>query len=99
MTGEEQKLYARAEMLEETGDLAAAVEELLDGAQGAGVDPRAVIGLTAALRLCHGHQGASTAYDAGSQKDRRTAPGTARTGSSSRRSPMPRIRSASASAK
>ena len=75
MSGEEQKLYARAEMLEETGDLAAAVEELLAGAQGAGVDPRAVISLTAALRLCHGHQGVSTAYAAGSQKDRQGGSG------------------------
>jgi hypothetical protein len=35
MTGEEERLYARAEMLDETGELAQAVTELLDGAQGA----------------------------------------------------------------
>lgn len=40
---EKKKLYARAEMLEETQDLAQAVAEVLQGAQGAGVDPQAVI--------------------------------------------------------
>ena len=39
MTGYEEQLYARAEMLEETGELAAAVAEILAGASGAGVDP------------------------------------------------------------
>ena len=53
MTGYEEQLLARAEMLEETGDLAQAVAEVLTGAQGAGVDPRAVTSLTAALRT-HG---------------------------------------------
>ena len=68
MSGEEEKLYARAEMLEETGELAQAVNEVLAGAQGAGVDPRAVISLTAALHILD--PGASTGYSAGSQKDR-----------------------------
>src|SRR5881275_1621983 len=37
MTGEEERLYARAEMLDETGDLAQAVAEVLTGAQDPGV--------------------------------------------------------------
>src|SRR5260370_1113702 len=48
MSGYEEQLFARAEMLEELGELAAAVAEVLAGAQGAGVDPRAVTSLTAA---------------------------------------------------
>ena len=39
MSGEEQRVHARAEMLEETGDLAQAVSDLLAGAQGAGRRP------------------------------------------------------------
>ncbi len=50
MTAYEQQLYARAEMLEETGELAGAVGEILAGASGAGVDPRAVTSLRNALR-------------------------------------------------
>ena len=54
MTGYEEQLLARAEMLEETGDLAQAVAEVLTGAQGAGVDPRAVTALvgTGVGRAC-----------------------------------------------
>jgi hypothetical protein len=73
MTGEEERLYARAEMLDETGDLAQAVAEVLTGAQGAGVDPRAVISLTAALQALD--PGASTGYSTGSQEDRREGSG------------------------
>ena len=73
MSGEEERLYARAEMLEETGELAQAVAEVLTGAQGAGVDPRAVISLTAALQTLD--PGASTGYSAGSQTDRRDGSG------------------------
>ena len=73
MTGEEERLYARAEMLDETGDLPQAVAEVLTGAQGAGVDPRAVISLTAALQTLD--PGASTGYSAGTQKDRREGSG------------------------
>ena len=68
MTGEEERLYARAEMLEETEELARAVGEVLTGAQGAGVDPRAVIGLTAALQTLDPR--AAVSYSAGSRKDR-----------------------------
>ncbi len=73
MTGEEERLYARAEMLEETGELAQAAAEVLTGAQGAGVDPRAVISLTAALQTLD--PGAAASYSAGSQKDRRDGSG------------------------
>jgi hypothetical protein len=73
MTGEEERLYARADMLDETGDLAQAVSEVLTGAQGAGVDPRAVISLTAALQTLD--PGAAISYSAGSQKDRRDGSG------------------------
>ena len=48
MSGYEEQLHARAEMLEETGELAAAVTAILDGASGAGVDPRAIVSLRAA---------------------------------------------------
>ena len=73
MTGEEERLYARAEMLEETGELAQAAAEVLTGAQGAGVDPRAVISLTAARQTLD--PGAAVGYSAGSQKDRRDGTG------------------------
>ena len=73
MTGEEERLYAHAEMLEETGELAHAVAEVLSGAQGAGVDPRAVISLTAAQQILD--PGASPGYSAGNQKDRQDGSG------------------------
>src|SRR2546430_816437 len=73
MSGEEERLYARAEMLDETGELAQAVSAVLQGAQGVGVDPRAVSSLTAALQALD--PGASTGYDAGSKKDRRDSSG------------------------
>ena len=73
MSGEEEKLYTRAEMLDETGELAQAVAEVLAGAQGAGVDPRAVISLTAALHTLN--PGARTGYAAGSRKDRQDGSG------------------------
>jgi hypothetical protein len=73
MSGEEEQLYARAEMLEDLAEAASAVSDLLTGAQGAGVDPRAVISVTAALRTLD--PGASTGYSAGSQKDRQDGTG------------------------
>jgi hypothetical protein len=73
MTGEEERLYARAEMLDETRELAQAVAEVLTGAQGAGVDSRVVISLTGALQTLD--PGASTGYSAGSQTDRRGGSG------------------------
>jgi hypothetical protein len=95
MTGEEGRLYARAEMLDETRELAQAVAEVLTGAQGVGVDPRAVISLTAALQ-------APAPAPVTARAARRTGgrdPGTAPTASSSRRFPVPRTRSGSTSAK
>ena len=55
-------------MLEETGELTQAAAAVLTGAQGAGVDPRAVISLTAAIQALD--PGAALSYSAGSQKDR-----------------------------
>src|SRR5437762_10422657 len=68
MTGYEETLLTRAEMLEDAGDLAQPVLAVLAGAQGAGVDPRAVISLTAALQALD--PGAAVSYSAGSRKDR-----------------------------
>jgi hypothetical protein len=68
MSGEEERLYTRAEMLQDLDGSASAVSEVLTGAQGAGVDPRAVISLTAALQTLD--PGASTGYSAGGRKDR-----------------------------
>lgn len=73
MSGEEERLYARAEMLDETGELAQAVAEVLTGAQGAGVDPRAVTSLTAVLQTLD--PGASAGYTAGGKKDRQDGSG------------------------
>ena len=73
MSSEQEKLYARAEMLDETGDLAQAVTEVLAGAQGAGVDSRAVISLTSAVQTLD--PGASTSYTSGSKKDRQDGSG------------------------
>ena len=73
MSGEEERLYARAEMLEDLAEPASAVSEVLTGAQGAGVDPRAVISLTAALQTLD--PGAGTGYTAGSRKDRQDGSG------------------------
>ncbi len=73
MSSEEERLYARAEMLEETGELAQAVSDVLAGAQGAGVDPRAVTSLTAALQALD--PGAGAGYSAGSRKDRQGGSG------------------------
>ena len=45
MSGYEEQLHTRAELLEETSELAAAVTGILDGASGAGLDPRAIVSL------------------------------------------------------
>ena len=60
-------------MLEYLAEPASAVIEVLAGAQGAGVDPRAVASLTAALQTLD--PGASTSYSAGSRKDRQDGSG------------------------
>jgi mono/diheme cytochrome c family protein len=73
MSGEEEKLYTRAEMLQDLDELAAPVLEVVTGAQGAGVDPRAVTSLAAALQTLD--PGAGISYSAGSKKDRRDGSG------------------------
>ena len=70
---EEQQLCIRAEMLADLDDLTAAVATALDGAQGAGVDPRAVAGLKSALVTLD--PGASVTYNAGDKQDRRRGTG------------------------
>lgn len=72
MTGYEEQLLTRAEVLEDTGDLAQSITAVLAGAQGAGADPVAVTSLAAAARALD--PGAVTGYDAGSKQDRH--PGT-----------------------
>ena len=73
MTGYEEQLLTRAEMLEDTGDLVQAVVEVLAGAQGSGADPAAVTSLAAAARALD--PGAGTSYDPGSKHDRRPGGG------------------------
>jgi hypothetical protein len=73
MSGYEEQLVARAEVLEDTGELVQAVTAVLAGAQRAGVDPAAVTSLAAAARVLD--PGADTGYDAGSKTDRRPGAG------------------------
>ena len=73
MTGYEERLFTRAEVLEDTDELVQSITAVLAGAQGAGVDPRAVISLTAALQAID--PGAAVSYSAGSRKDRRGGTG------------------------
>jgi hypothetical protein len=63
MTGYEETLLTRVEMLEDTGDLVQPVLAVLAGAQG--VDPAAVTSLATAARTLD--PGAGTGYDAGQQ--------------------------------
>jgi hypothetical protein len=74
MPGYEQTLYARAEMADETGDLAAAVTAVLAGASGAGVDPAAVTSLRNAVTALD-PAGGAPGYQAGSQSDRHAGSG------------------------
>src|SRR5689334_9291609 len=73
MTGSEESLLARAEVLEDTGDLTQATAAVLAGARDAGVDPAAVISLAAAARTLD--PGADTSYDPGSKHDRQPGSG------------------------
>jgi Cytochrome C' len=73
MTGYDQQLFARAEVLDDTGELAQAVTAVLAGAQAAGVDPAAVASLAAAARELD--PGAGTGYDPGRRTDRRPGGG------------------------
>jgi hypothetical protein len=67
MSGYEQQLHARAEMLEETSELAAAVAAILTGASGAGVDPAAIVSLRAAVTALDPAGGPPPSYQAGSR--------------------------------
>jgi hypothetical protein len=75
MSGYEEQLHAHAEMLDETGELAAAVTAILAGASGAGVDPRAVTGLRAAVAALDPAGGPPPGYHAGSPADRHPGSG------------------------
>ena len=74
MSGYEEQLHARAEMLDETGELAAAVTAILAGASGAGVDPHAITGLRAAIAALDPASG-PPGYQAGSRADRHPGSG------------------------
>jgi hypothetical protein len=73
MTGYEQQLLTRAEVLDEVEELVQSLTAVLAGAQRAGVDPAAVTSLAAAARALD--PGAVTAYDAGAKQDRRPGSG------------------------
>jgi hypothetical protein len=73
MTGYEEQILARAEMLEETDGLVQSITAILAGAQGAGVDPAAVTSLAVAARALD--PGAVAGYHAGSKEDRRPGSG------------------------
>ena len=75
---DEQQFCIHAEMLADLDDLTAAVATALDGAQGAGVDPRAVAGLKSALVTLD--PGADVTYDAGGRLTRRRGTGYASDG-------------------
>ena len=70
MSGYEEQLHARAEMLDETSELAAAVTEILAGASGAGLDPHAIVSLRAAITELDPAGGPPPGYQAGSRTDR-----------------------------
>lgn len=74
MTGYEQSLFSRAELLDDTGELAAAVTAVLAGASAAGVDPAAVTGLAAAIRALD-PAGGVPAYQAGTRTGRHPGSG------------------------
>ena len=73
MTGHEQTLLARAEVLEDAGELVQSITTVLSGVQAAGADPAAVTSLQAAVRALD--PGASTRYDAGGKEDRQLGGG------------------------
>lgn len=69
MSDTEEQLHARADLLDETGDLAATVTEILVGASDAGVDPRAIVSLRAAIRALD-PAGGAPGYQASSRTGR-----------------------------
>jgi F0F1-type ATP synthase membrane subunit b/b' len=74
VSGYEEQLHARAEMLDETGELADGAAAILAGAGRAGLDPRAVISLRSAVRELD-PAGGAPGYQAGSKKDRQDGSG------------------------
>ncbi|HEV2253218.1 MAG TPA: hypothetical protein VGS06_08495 [Streptosporangiaceae bacterium] len=68
MTGYEETLLARGQVLSETGDLAETLGQVLEGLQGAGADPGAAVSLQAAIRALDADEDAT--YDPGSPDDR-----------------------------
>ena len=74
MSGYEEQLHARAEMLEETSELAAAVTAILAGASSAGLDPHAIVSLRAAITELD-PAGAPPGYQAGSRTGRHPGSG------------------------
>ena len=74
MSGYEEQLHARAELLEGTCELAAAVTAILDGASGAGVDPRAIVSLRAAITELD-PAGGQPGYQAGDRTGRHPGSG------------------------
>ena len=70
---DEKQLCVHAEMLADLDDLTAAVATVLEGAQGAGVDPRAAAGLKSALLTLD--PSAPVTYDAGDTSTRRRGTG------------------------
>jgi hypothetical protein len=73
MTGYEETLVARAEVLEDADELVQAITAVLTGARGAGVDPAAVTSLAAAARALD--PGADTCHNAGTKHDRHSGSG------------------------
>jgi hypothetical protein len=65
MSSHEEQLLTRAEVLEETGDLAQEIGEVLTNAASAGVDPRAVPNLTRAANAIE--PGTAAGYSAGAR--------------------------------
>jgi hypothetical protein len=73
MSGCEEQLLTRAEVLEDVGELVQSITAVLAGTLGAGMDPAAVTSLAAAVRALD--PGASTGYDVGSKQDRQPGSG------------------------
>jgi hypothetical protein len=73
VSGYEEQLFARAEVLDDTDELAQLIAAVLAGAQSAGMDPTAVASLATAARGLD--PGADTSYDAGSREDRHPGSG------------------------
>jgi hypothetical protein len=73
MTGYEESLLARSEVLEDSGDLVQMITAVLAGARDAGVDRAAVISLAAASRALD--PGADVSYDPGGKHDRQAGSG------------------------